>query len=144
MAGEVLEPDRGKVGQSMITISVIWLGALYVMFVIKHFLADFLFQTGWMAIGKAQERGWVVPLATHAGIHAALTLLLMLALLPSLWWLALVDFAVHSVVDRGKAMATRHFGLTEKDNAWWWLMGLDQALHELTHFAFVIALLVES
>ena len=128
----------------MITISVVWLVVLYVMFVVKHVLADFLFQTSWMATGKARSQGWLVPLATHAGIHAALTLLLMLVLLPSLWWLCLVDFAVHSIVDRGKTLATRGFGLTEKDSAWWWLMGIDQALHELTHFAFVIALLVES
>jgi hypothetical protein len=126
----------------MITVSVVWLGALYVAFVIKQFLADFLLQTNWMACGKAQSRGWLAPLATHAGVHAALTLLLMLALLPSLWWLGLVDFVVHTVIDRGKALATRGLGLTEKDNAWWWLLGLDQALHQLTHFSFVLALLL--
>jgi hypothetical protein len=126
----------------MITVSVIWLGALYVAFVIKQFLADFLLQTSWMACGKAQSRGWLAPLATHAGVHGMLTLLLMLALLPSLWWLGLVDFVVHTVIDRGKALATRGLGLTETDNAWWWLLGLDQALHQLTHFAFVLALLL--
>jgi hypothetical protein len=127
---------------NMITVSVVWLGALYVAFVIKHFLADFLLQTSWMACGKAQSQGWLAPLATHASIHGVLTLLLMLALLPSLWWLGLVDFAVHIVVDRGKALATRGLGLTEKDNAWWWLLGLDQAMHQLTHFSFILALLV--
>jgi hypothetical protein len=25
---------------------------------------------------------------------------------------------------------------------WWWLFGLDQALHQITHFAFAIALAV--
>jgi hypothetical protein len=127
---------------NMITVSVFWLGALYVAFVIKHFLADFLLQTSWMAHGKAESQGWLAPLATHAGIHGALTLLLMLALLPSLWWLGLVDFAVHTVIDRCKALATRGLGLTETDDAWWWLMGLDQALHQLTHFSFVLALLL--
>jgi hypothetical protein len=127
---------------NMITVSVIWLSALYVAFVIKHFLADFLFQTSWMARGKADSQGWLAPLAIHASVHGVLTLLLMLALLPSLWWLGLVDFAVHTIIDRGKASATRGLGLTEKDDAWWWLVGLDQALHELTHFSFILAVLL--
>lgn len=127
-----------------ITISVGWLATLYVLFVIKHFLADFLFQTGWMARGKAQSEAWLAPLAKHAGIHGALTLLLMLALQPSLWWLGPVDFVIHGVIDRGKALATRGLGLTETDNAWWWLVGLDQALHELTHFSFILTLLLTS
>jgi hypothetical protein len=127
-----------------ITISVGWLATLYVLFVIKHFLADFVFQTGWMARGKAQSEAWLAPLANHAGVHGALTLLLMLALRPSLWWLGPVDFVIHGVIDRGKALATRGLGLTETDNAWWWLVGFDQALHELTHFSFILTLLLTS
>jgi hypothetical protein len=68
----------------------------------------------------------------------------MLALRPSLWWLGPVDFVIHGVIDRGKALATRGLGLTETDNAWWWLVGLDQALHELTHFSFILTLLLTS
>jgi hypothetical protein len=125
-----------------ITISATSLGALYVAFVIKHFVADFLLQTSWMVAGKEQCRGWLTPLAAHAGIHAALTLLLMLVLQPSLWWLSLVDFIVHGATDYGKATATRKLGLTDKDNARWWLLGLDQAVHDLTHFSFILALLL--
>jgi len=125
-----------------ITVSVIWLAALYLAFVIKHFAADFLFQTNWMAIGKEQSRGWLAPLATHAGIHGALTLVLMLTLQPSLWWLGPIDFVIHGVIDRLKGLATRRFGLTQKDARWWWLLGLDQALHALTHFSYILALLL--
>jgi hypothetical protein len=125
-----------------ITVSVIWLAALYLAFVIKHFGADFLFQTSWMANGKEQSQGWLAPLATHAGIHGALTLVMMLALQPSLWWLGPVDFVIHGVIDRAKGLATRGFGLTQKDARWWWLLGLDQALHALTHFSYILALLL--
>ncbi|MGB8278666.1 MAG: DUF3307 domain-containing protein [Methylovirgula sp.] len=126
----------------VVTLPVIWFSILYVSFVIKHFLADFLFQTSWMAYGKAQKREWLKPLAVHAGIHAAMTFLLALVFLPSLWWLSLVDFVVHGSIDRAKALATRGLGLTEKDSASWWLLGLDQALHQLTHFCFIIALVL--
>jgi Protein of unknown function (DUF3307) len=127
---------------NVITVSVVWLSALYIAFTVKHFAADFLFQTNWMASGKEQKQGWLLPLSTHAGIHGALTLALMLSLQPSLWWLGPVDFVVHGVIDRGKGLATRNLGLTLKDAGWWWLLGLDQALHALTHFSYIAALLV--
>ena len=126
---------------STITVSLAWLGGLYAMFVAKHFIADFLLQTSWMALGKGRTAQWLAPLAVHAGIHAGLTLVIMLALKPALWWLAVVDFIIHSVVDRAKALVTDGLRLTQKDSGWWWLLGLDQALHELTHLGFVLALL---
>ena len=124
-----------------VTVSLAWIAALYATFVVKHFLADFLFQTGWMAIEKGEIRGWVAPLAIHAAIHAGLTLVIALVVWPPLWWLGAVDFAVHAAIDRAKAGVTRAMAVTPKDNAWWWLLGADQALHELTHLGFVLALL---
>ena len=124
-----------------ITVSLVWLATLYAAFVVKQFLGDSLLQTTWMALGKAQKHGWFLPLVTHAAIHGALTLLLMLALRPSLWWLAPVDFGIHALLDYGKAAVTRGLGLTDKDARWWWLLGLDQRLHEITHFAYVLAVL---
>ena len=124
-----------------ITVSLVWLGVLYAAFVVKQFIGDSLLQTTWMALGKAQKSGWLLPLVIHAGIHGVLTLALMLALRPSLWWLGPLDFVIHAILDYGKASATRRLGLTDKDVGWWWLLGLDQRLHEVTHFAFVLAIL---
>lgn len=126
---------------STITVSVAWLAVLYGAFVVKQFLGDSLLQTTWMALGKAQARDWLAPLAVHAGIHGALTLLLMLALRPSLWWLGPVDFVLHGVIDYGKSSVTRGLGLSDKDAGWWWLFGLDQRLHEATHFGYLLAIL---
>jgi hypothetical protein len=126
-----------------IAISLIGLATLYVAFVVKHLLADFLFQTPWMVNGKEQRENWLAPLATHAGVHGAMTLVLMLAFLPSLWWLGPVDVVIHGLIDRGKALVNRRCGLTMKDSAWWWLIGFDQALHALTHFSYILAVLVE-
>lgn len=52
-------------------ISTAWIAAASVAFLIKHFLADFLLQTDWMAAGKDRPKGWLLPLAAHAGVHVA-------------------------------------------------------------------------
>ena len=114
--------------------------AVYVAFVAKHLLADYYFQTRWMALGKERADGWIAPLAIHVGIHAAGTLVIALTVRPSLWWLALIDFVVHGAIDRGKGLAGRRLGLSPDRPGFWWTIGTDQALHQLTHFAYVIAL----
>ncbi|WP_439530186.1 DUF3307 domain-containing protein [Pannonibacter sp.] len=113
---------------------------LFLAFLAKHFLADFLLQTHWMAAGKERDRHWLVPLSVHAGIHAVLTGLVCLWFAPGLVWLALVDFVVHFCIDRSKAGAVRVSGATPARASFWWLLGLDQSLHHLTHFGFSLLL----
>ncbi len=81
--------------------------ALLVAFQIKHFVADYILQ-GWpladFMLGKFKRKGWVLPLASHCGVHMVLTLLIVcLAGRGDLWWLMLVDGGVHFVMDRIKA-----------------------------------------
>lgn len=79
---------------------------LLVVYQLKHLLADYPLQTQWM-LGKLKERGWAAPLAAHAGVHAAFTL--VIALVVSHGWLGLslilaaFDFAIHFAMDRIKA-----------------------------------------
>jgi len=77
--------------------------ALLIFFQIKHFLADYPLQNSFM-LGKFKP-GWdfVLPLVAHAGVHAVFTFGLCLFVAPHLWWLALVDFVVHFIMDRVKA-----------------------------------------
>jgi hypothetical protein len=120
----------------------IWtLAALTVVFSIKHFLADFVLQTGWIALGK-DCRDWAKPLAAHVAIHAGLALVIILIVAPRLWWLALVDLVVHFVVDRGKTLTGRWGGWGPQDARYWWLFGFDQLLHQLTNIGLALALLV--
>ncbi|MGH6923943.1 MAG: DUF3307 domain-containing protein [Propylenella sp.] len=116
--------------------------ALYLAFAAKHLLADYYLQTAWMALGKERAEGWIAPLVTHAGIHAAATLVIVLAVRPSFWWLALVDFLVHGAIDRCKGLIVRRLRLSLDRAGFWWAIGTDQTLHQLTHFAYVIVLLV--
>lgn len=121
-------------------ISTAWIAAASVAFLIKHFLADFLLQTDWMAAGKDRPKGWLLPLAAHAGVHGAMTAALFLAVVPSLAWLGLADMLVHGAIDRLKSISTRRKALTPRQTAFWWLFGLDQSLHHLTHIGLAIVL----
>ncbi|MGQ3213248.1 DUF3307 domain-containing protein [Shinella sp.] len=121
-------------------ISTAWIAAALVAFLAKHFLADFLLQTDWMVAGKEQPDGWFLPLAAHAGLHGALTAALFLLVSPPLVWLGLADALVHGTIDRLKSIATRRQKLTPRQSAFWWLLGVDQTLHHLTHVGLAILL----
>ncbi len=114
---------------------LIWAVAL---FVIKHLLADFLLQTSWMAQGKERIEGWMAPLFAHVVVHASGTLFICLTIAPQLAWLAVVDLAVHGLIDRSKALAQQRYHFKVDQAAYWWLFGTDQTLHHLTHLAFAV------
>jgi Protein of unknown function (DUF3307) len=115
--------------------------ALLLVMAFKHFVADFVLQTKWIAHGKEARQGWLAPLAVHVLCHAGLTLAIALAIAPRLWWLALVDLVVHATIDRAKSLAGHWGAWTFEDSAYWWLLGFDQFLHQATNIALTAAFL---
>ena len=113
--------------------------ALLVVMALKHFVADFLFQTGWIAHGKEGRKGWLTPLIVHVLGHGILTLLIALVVAPHLWWLALVDVVIHAAVDRGKATVVNRCYWDFTKAQFWWLLGFDQLLHQITNIALAAA-----
>ena len=109
---------------------------------IKHFLADYALQTGWMIRGKSSlfhAGGYI-----HAAIHVAGTaFILLIAALPLglIIWLVIAEFVVHFVLDFGKARISKNISSTNRPHLFWTLNGLDQLMHHLTYIAiiFVIA-----
>ncbi len=125
--------------------SSVTLGALvgwFLALTVKHVVADFLLQTHWMAAGKDRAKGWALPLLVHCLIHGVLTTLIVVAIAPRLWFIGLIDFAIHITIDRAKGFIVAHFHVTPNHAAFWWLIGIDQALHHLTGFALAIVLAV--
>ncbi|MCJ2135638.1 DUF3307 domain-containing protein [Methylobacterium sp. J-026] len=116
------------------------LALLFLAFAVKQLAADFLLQTTWMAQGKDRASAWAVPLCAHTGLHGLGTLLIALPVKPALWWLALVDFAVHTAIDRGKSLIGRRTRLPATDARFWWLIGIDQFLHQATHIGLAAIL----
>ena len=115
---------------------------LSAVFAVKHLAADFLMQTNGMARGKERPSGWFGPLLAHVLCHVGLTLLIVLAVAPGLCWLAAVDFAVHLAVDRAKTLAARRGGWTPDHPQFWWLLGTDQCLHQLTNVGMAAAIVL--
>ncbi|HEY3032508.1 MAG TPA: DUF3307 domain-containing protein [Bradyrhizobium sp.] len=104
----------------------------------KHVIADFFLQNSWMAVGKDQKRGWALPLLAHCLVHLAVATVLILIVAPRFWFVALIDFAIHLAVDRAKGFCVSTFAVKPEHQWFWWLIGIDQALHHLTGFGLSI------
>ena len=106
----------------------------------KHVIADFFLQNTWMAVGKDLKKGWALPLLAHCLVHLAVALVLILIVAPRFWFVALIDFAIHIAVDRAKGFCVSTFAVKPEHQWFWWLIGIDQALHHLTGFALAVLL----
>jgi hypothetical protein len=116
--------------------------ALALLMAFKHYVADFLLQTNWIAQGKERDEGWLAPLTVHVLGHALLTLVIVLILAPNLWWLAPLEFPVHAAIDRGKTIIGNWGGWQPNQQKYWWLLGFDQFLHQATNLALAAAILL--
>ncbi|MBO9403415.1 DUF3307 domain-containing protein [Shimia sp. R9_3] len=113
---------------------------LVAAFQIKHLVADFFLQNAKMIMGR--ERYWHMGRAQHAGIHAVFSVV-VLALFGSspmvIFWMVLAEFIVHFHIDWGKARFSVDRGLTPEQPMYWYAMGFDQALHQLTYLVMTWA-----
>lgn len=109
-----------------------------VLIQVKHYFADFRWQTGEMLANKDVLLN---PAAmAHAGLHAALSVPVMVlsglggpGLIVAL---ALAEFFVHHVIDWTKAnLQKRNDDLANA--GFWRLVGLDQAAHQMTYVAIL-------
>jgi len=117
---------------------------LLALFGIKHFLADFLWQTPKMLA----EKGTYLAVGgiEHSGCHAVCTAAVLFLVFP---WdlsahlvaiaLGLVAGVIHYHIDWAKTNLSR--GLTPADRKFWIWLGADQGLHYLTYI-LIIGILV--
>ncbi|MCB0362654.1 MAG: DUF3307 domain-containing protein [Bdellovibrionales bacterium] len=117
---------------------------LLVYFQFKHFFADFPLQVEYMLHKTRAGWGFLLPLLVHCTVHALLTAVVVLILNPELWWLIILDFLTHFVMDRIKS-GPRYLGrFNDKSKASFWnCLGLDQMVHHLTHI-YIIWVIVTS
>jgi hypothetical protein len=114
---------------------------LLLLLQVKHFLFDFVLQTPYQLRNKGTygHPGGIL----HSGLHVLGTALVLLVVLPAtvLWiWVLAGEFLVHYHIDWCKEQITRRWG---KGNGpfFWWMIGLDQLLHQLTYLAIAAILL---
>lgn len=111
---------------------------LLVIYQFKHFVADFPLQREYMLRKVSPTWDFLLPLVTHCGVHGVGTLLIVLWINPSLWWLSLFDFVVHFFTDRIKSSPAYLGRYNDLSKAGFWnTLGLDQMVHHLTHIFIV-------
>ena len=111
---------------------------LFILFQIKHFIADFPLQREYMLRKTIKDWGFLLPLATHCAVHGVLTFAILMYFRPDLWWLALVDFLIHFVMDRIKS-GPNYLGRFNdpEQSSYWNVLGFDQMVHHLTSLLMI-------
>ena len=113
-----------------------WVLLLLLGLELKHYLADYVFQTGWMI---AQKGNFLAAGGyAHAGLHAlgsAIVLLIARVPLPALAAIVVAEFVVHYLVDFAKVYYGRGVDPDEDAQRFWALHGLDQLFHQITYIA---------
>lgn len=122
---------------------------MWMLFAVKHLIADFLLQNSWIVLNKGKylhPAGWV-----HAGIHGVLTGLVL-----GFIWLhcpipvdlnkilimtftsVLVEIVLHQGIDWVKCQFAQSFRLTPSDSGFWWAIGIDQFAHLMTYWGIAV------
>jgi hypothetical protein len=111
---------------------------LLVIYQLKHYIADFPLQREYML--RKTEASWdfLAPLSLHCLVHGIGTLVICLIFAPALYWLAILDFVIHFIIDRIKA-GPRYLGRFNdlSKPSFWNILGLDQMAHHLTHIGLI-------
>jgi len=117
--------------------------AMLLCFQLKHFVADYLLQPGWVLQGKGDLRR--IGGYAHAGAHAlgSVPAFLAAGLGPiEIALLAVAEFAVHYLTDYTKAGLSGRSRSGPDTRAYWALHGADQFVHQLTYAGLIFAALV--
>jgi len=112
------------------------------LFQIKHFFGDFVFQPYKMVIKKGI---YLHPAGLlHAGIHAvgSVPAVLLMTRSPAAIGLVLgAEFLVHYHCDWSKAKLDELLHLSNRSTLHWVIFGFDQFVHQLTYLAMVYLIL---
>jgi len=127
---------------------------LILLFVIKHFFCDFIFQTGWMCFNK--DRIFHLSGYVHSGVNVLGTIVALFAfyglsffisvplieVTPILGFLLLGEFVSHYIMDYSKMnISTYYKWEMAKDKQYWNMFGFDQFFH-VAYLVIVAGLLI--
>ena len=87
-----------------------------------HFVADFLFQSDWMAVNKSSR---MLPLLVHIAVYTA-------CLIPFGFWFAMTNGLAHLITDSITSRVTSALWKKEKRHWFFVVIGLDQLIHTAT------------
>ena len=127
------------------TMDVHWVLLALLGLQVKHVLADYVLQSGWML--ETKGRYGAAGGIAHAGLHGVLTACVLA--LGGLAYgvvagIAVVEAVVHYHIDWGKERIVSGKALGTGDGGFWLALGLDQFLHQITYLGIVWAALALS
>ena len=112
-------------------------------FLCKHFLVDFVLQTPFQYRNKGTygHAGGLL----HAGLHAVGTCVVLVGCgIPVLSAIVagVIDGIIHYHIDWAKVNLNAYYGWSSTNSeSFWWLLGFDQLLHQLTYVCLITFLL---
>lgn len=103
----------------------------------KHLIVDFPLQGPWQWMNKGTygHPGGLF----HAFLHGVATMMCFTHYAPqAAFWLGLFDAIIHYHIDWLKMNINAWYGWrAEKDEAFWWALGVDQYLHAITYIGLI-------
>lgn len=116
---------------------------LITLFIVKHFIVDFLLQNKWQYANKHKlgHPGGIF----HAWLHGMVTVLILDVYkvpVDYIFYIGAIEWIIHYIIDYFKMNIGLWYNLKPNNSEWfWYLLGLDQFLHYLTYvFIVYIAL----
>jgi Protein of unknown function (DUF3307) len=116
------------------------------LFQIKHLVCDFFLQAPYQYLnkGKYGHPGGLL----HVGIHCMGSIWVMAACRPDLhrmFWLIIGEAIIHYHVDWAKIQIGDKFNWKPTNSDYfWWLLGIDQFVHQITYVVMVYFLLISN
>jgi hypothetical protein len=109
---------------------------------VKHFICDYTLQNSYQLLNKGTylHPGGLL----HAGLHALFTVAAFLVVVPILalgLGIVIGEFLVHYHIDWAKEQVIRRTGWAPAQAQFWWAIGFDQLLHQLTYIAMGLLLI---
>jgi len=119
---------------------------LLIIFQLKHFTGNFTLRSLYLSNSSFLRKDFagneaIRTLVVHAFMHASITLGITLIVRPTLWYLSLIDFTTHFLLDYIK-VDKRMFGRWDIEHPlFWWSLDLIKLCHNFIYFYFTYALL---
>ena len=122
----------------MVTVTI----AMLLVFQVKHFVADYLLQPGWVLRGKGDLRQ---PADTFMPACMRWARCRRFSLPGWASWRSphsrLAEFVIHFTIDHTKARLSRDSKSGPNTRAYWAMHGADQLMHQLTYAGLIYAAL---
>lgn len=114
---------------------------LFFMLLVKHAIADLCLQ-GYIK-GKGKRYYFDKKLWLHSFHHGFFTMLVITPFVTTFeiaCLFGLLDMFLHWQIDYSKTWCVRRLGVDNNSRGFWWIQGIDQALHYATYFLIVFLL----